>query len=453
MHGATTFNPLFWEKINPRKSKIAHLVIIGTKPDIIKQAPVILALEKTKANLVIGHTGQHFDDNLNQDAKEIFKITPDFNLNVSGSIYQKIRQIIERLGDIIRELKKRKITVIPYVHGDTTTANAASFACYMNLVPVVHIEAGLRSFNPKERILKTLLKSKKPDIKKYHALLLAPQNWEKGSVEPFPEQFNTRTVAPAAALHNAPLGLNKNNLTEEGFRRDRIFVCGNTVADAVEFALRQRNDAKRKYPRLEKGFIRFTVHRRENIGSRRRFKAIFDAMETLVRDGHAVLWLSHNANKHAVKSWGLDGRLKKLMKKYGNLVYSDRLWTYNENIQAMREAAVNVSDSGSEQEETNILRLPMVTVRFGSDRPETVWAGSNIVAPPINKEIILGAIRYAMENREMREAPVLYGRNVAEKITGRINELLRREKFFQWEHERFGLKLDNFWKQDKTEEF
>lgn len=450
---AITFSPFFWEKINPKKQKIAHLVIIGTKPDIIKQAPVILALKKTKANLIIGHTGQHFEDNLNQDAKEIFKFTPDFNLNINGSICQKISQIIERLGNIIWELKRRKIIIVPYVHGDTTTANAAAFACYMNTIPVVHIEAGLRSFNPKEKILKLLLKSKNPDIKKYHTLLLSPQNWEKGSVEPFPEQFNTRTVASTAALHNAPLNLNKNNLLEEGHRRDRIFVYGNTIADAVEFTLKQRNAINEKYPQLKKGFIRFTVHRRENINSRRRFKAIFDAMETLVRNKEIVLWLSHNANKYAVKSFGLEGRIKKLIKKYDNFIYSDRLWTYNENIQAMRYAVVNVSDSGSEQEEANILRLPMVTIRFGSDRPETIWAGSNIVAPPISKEIILGAIRYAIENQKMKEAPTLYGQNVAEKIIHKTEEILRREKFFQWEHERLGLKLGNFWKQDKIEEF
>jgi len=110
-------------------------------------------------------------------------------------------------------------------------------------------------------------------------------------------------------------------------------------------------------------------------------------------------------------------------------------------------AKLNVTDSGSEQEETNILKVPSVTVRFGSDRPETVWAGCNIVAPPISKKFLLAIIEGAESNPMLKKSPKLYGSNVSKKIVQEVDKIIKRDgNLFQWEHERYKFHKLKYWR-------
>lgn len=443
MHPDITFAPGFLKKFKRSRAQTMHLVMVGTKPDIIKQSPLVLELKRRKQCVVFGDTGQHYDHNLTRDAKELTGLTPDFNLHVRGELYEKIGRIIERFGQVLHALRGRGHTVIPYAHGDTTTAMALSAGAYMNEVPVVHVEAGLRSFTPRREIFDAVLTQFSFPL--YAATIRNARNWEKGSIEPYPEQYNTRTVAPSAAFHAAPTDTNRKNLLAEGFRADRIKVVGNSVADAVAIALSQKSDVFKEWPMLKNGFIRCAVHRRENVASRHRFSVIMETLMELAAQGRTILLVSHALTLGAVKEYGFYPKLKALKKKFPNFIFEERLLPYRDNIHACTKAKLNITDSGSEQEEGNIMGFPTATARFGSDRPETVWAGGNIIAPPLAKSLFKAVILGACDNPALRRAPKLYGQQVTKKIVDEVMRIKRRERLFQWEHERFGFTEYDFW--------
>lgn len=418
-----------------------HLVLIGTKPDIIKQTPLVLELRRRKQLVILGTTGQHYDKNLTNDAWQLAGLKPDFDLRVRGTLYDKVGQIVARFGHVVDKLTETGKIVIPYAHGDTTTAMAVSAAAYMNETPVVHVEAGLRSFTPRKEIFDAILKHFSFPL--YKAALQDERNWEKGSLEPYPEQYNTRTVAPAAAFHAAPTAINKKNLLAEGFRQDRIAVVGNSVADSVLLALSGPSQIFKEYPVLKDGFVRFAIHRRENLGSRQRFGVIVSAVEQLIAKGEVVMLVLHHLTLMALKDYGHYEKLKKLAVRNANFIFEQKLLPYRDNVHALTKVKLNVTDSGSEQEEGNIMGFATATARFGSDRPETVWVGGNVIAPPISKGLFIAILEAQLQDLTLRKIPKLYGRNVVSKIADRIIKLSEREDLFQWEHERLGYSQFN----------
>ena len=433
-----TIHSNFLDELKKDNRQYVHLVMIATKPDIIKQAPIYLELKKREELVLLGHTGQHYDFNLSGGLQEEFGIIPDFNLNIDGALHQKISQIIGRLGDVLAEIKKMGKVVIPYVHGDTTTAMAASNAAYANEFAVVHVEAGIRTLTPKRKIFKEILK--KFNWENYYQNLQKRENWELGSIEPYPEQFNTRTTEPATGLYCAPVELDREFLINEGFRPERIKVVGNSVYDATMMAKKNAKQSTifNQYPLLKDGFIRFCIHRRENCTDQKRFTAIFEAMEKLVETGENILLISLYQTKSAIENFGLTERLD-AMKQKSNFIYSDVWPYYTDVIAAMQKSTVCATDSGSMQEEMNILGIPCVTLRFGSDRTETILAGANIIAPPIDSDLIVKIIEGAKNNETMQKIPNLYGENVSQKIIDEVLALTKEESLFCFEQNRLKL--------------
>ena len=437
-----------------KKDTVVHVVLIGTKPDIIKQAPLISELKKAGEYVLVIHSGQHYDWNLSGGLEEEFGITPDIDLGVKGTLYHQQSQIIERLGFIMEKLKKMGKKVIPYIYGDTTTAVAAGVASFTNLISTAHVEAGLRTMSPSKELLFTLLGNFK--VKEYFDALRQNSGWQKGSYEPYPEQFDTRAAAPSAGVHFAPTRLNADHLLQEGFPRERIFVVGNPVSDALDFALKRVKKSRifGKYPILEKGsIIRFCVHRRENISSFHRFKAIYDAMVTLIKEGRTILLISLGATEKALKNYKLKKETMELAKKHKNFVYSPVWPYYTDTVAAMLKCAVVATDSGSIQEETVMLGVPGAVLRFNSDRPEAIFAGGNILVPPIRSDVIVKIIREVADNKKlnkkMRQAPKLYGKNVSKQMVGIVKRAIRKEALFNlfelMEHDRLGLTELDFW--------
>ena len=442
-----------------RKEAVVHMVLIGTKPDIIKQAPLISALKKAGEYVLVVHSGQHYDWNLSGGLEKEFGITPDINLEVTGVLYNQQSQIIQKLGFIMEKLKKMGKKVIPYIYGDTTTAVAAGVASFTNLISTAHVEAGLRTMSPPKELLFALLENF--EVKEYFEALRQSSDWQKGSYEPYPEQFDTRAAAPSVGVHFAPTRLNADNLSQEGFPGERIFVVGNPVSDSLDFALKgiKKSRIFEKYPVLEKGsVIRFCVHRRENISSFHRFKTIYDAIVTLVKEGRTVLLISLGATEKALKSYKLKKQTVELAKKYKNFVYSPVWPYYTDTVAAMLKCAVVATDSGSIQEETVMLGIPGAVLRFNSDRPEAIFAGANILVPPMKSEIVVKIIREIADNKrlnhKMRQAPKLYGKNVSKKIVRIVKRAIRKESLFNlfdlMEHDRLGLTKLDFWKKGGT---
>ena len=174
------------------------LIIIGTRPEAIKMAPLARKLqEKREVKLILCSTGQHKE--LVFDALSDFGLRPDFDLGVMG----KRQNEATLFSYMIEEITSLLIQVTPdivLVHGDTLSATAASAACFFNKVPYGHIEAGLRSFNMQS---------------------------------PWPEEYNRKIISVGADLHFAPTNSARENLVSEGVDGNIVFVTGNTVIDAL----------------------------------------------------------------------------------------------------------------------------------------------------------------------------------------------------------------------------
>lgn len=437
--------------------EVINLVLIGTKPDIIKQFPLIAELKRQQKCVVIVHSGQHYDWALSGGMEEEFDIVPDFNLNVRGSLFEQQSQIIAKLGFILEKLRKMKKVVVPFTYSDTTTAVAGGIASYLNDYAVAHVEAGLRTMTPDDNILFSLLKG--CDVHDFYEKLRSRLVWHKGSYEPFPEQFDTRVSAPSAKVHFAPTDLNKEHLVAEGYDPARIFVVGNPVADAIRLVEKKNNPPTvfEKYPKLEEGnFIRFCVHRRENIISKHRFGVIIKAMISLVEKGENVLLISLGATEKALSEYGFKDRISLLAEKHRNFIYSGVWPYYGDVVAGMKKCSVVATDSGSIQEETNVLGIPGVVLRFNSDRPEAVFHGTNILAPPVKSEVVEKIISAVsadgdLRNR-MKKAYNIYGENVSQKMVGVINEFIKNEQLFNlFEHQRLGMDKLDFWEKGELQ--
>lgn len=456
--------PDFFDALAKAKDKNVHLILIATKPDIIKQVPLYKELKKRGHTAILGHTGQHYDENLSGGMLKEFGVQPDFNLNVRGAMHEVVSQIIGRLGWVIGEMKARGLTVIPYVHGDTTTAMAGANAGYCHGFASVHVEAGIRTLTPNYKSFKlralsdenshsSKLKAQSFDVVEWRKFLMERSNWLRGSQEPYPEQFNTRCAEAGTGIHLAPVELDKEFMLGEGFADDRIFVVGNSVVDATEEALEKaqiigsgrsaRVGIFEKYPQLEKGdFVRFCIHRRENCLSESRFKAIYGAMKALIEDGRNVLLISMIQTNLALERFGLKAELETLAKTHKNFILSPVWPEYGDVIAVMSRASVCATDSGSMQEEMNVLGVPCVTLRFGSDRSESAINGGNLIAPPTDSALIKAMIEYAWDNAEMRKAPKIYGKNVSSLCVDAVEKVLKQGTVFRAEEERLGA-IDN----------
>lgn len=445
MHKSTYITAAVLEKI--KEAHFVHIVTIGTKPDIIKQAPVYHELLNRGEVVLLCHTDQHYDYNYSGGVEQEFNLNVDIRMGISGDWPQKTVQMIERFSEILQAILDAGKVPIPYVHGDTSTASGISFASMLHKVSCVHVEAGIRTLTPKKEVYHRFNNSLRDgtfDWEEYFTTTKDIKNYSLGSIEPFPEQMNTRMTEPTSGYCAAPVELNKAQLIAEGIEPSKVEVVGNTIADATLRAIdsSKTSDIFTHYPMLADGdFIMMSIHRRENIYNRERFAAIMAALEKLVSDGFVVLFLSLLSTEDAIDKYGFRDDIDRMSTTYpDHFIYSKAWAIHKDVIAAMRKSSVVVSDSGGFQEEANIVGVPHVTVRFGSDRSELFFAGSNIPAPPINKEFIYEVVKGAYNNKMMASVPNQYGTEVAHKIVDGVMARLHKETgLLMTEEQRLGF--------------
>ncbi len=403
--------------------RLVHIVTIATKPDIIKQYPIYRELVARRELAVVCHTGQHYDHRYSGAMLDEFGLPVDIHLGIEGSLTTMAAQMIDSFGRVLAELRSFGLTPLPYIHGDTATSMAIGVASYLSQVACVHVEAGIRTITPRREVLAGFLADFRAgsfDFKEYAAAHRDPSTYEKGSREPFPEQFNTRVSDAGSGYHAAAVELARQNLLDEGFPADTVEVVGNTVVDATRQAQADARQATifEDYPQLRGGeFIRVCIHRRENTDDEQRFNVLFEAIEALVRAGRPVLFIRLFGTDAAIDRFGLRERLTALEKAFPETFISSEVWpNYRDVIAAMQECALVATDSGSMQEEMNILGVACVTLRFGSDRGETLLAGGNVLAPPVDTGFVVSVIEQAADRLRVDGAPNLYGDEVAAKI-------------------------------------
>ena len=427
--------------------RIVHIIAIATKPDIIKQAPVYTELKSRGANVLVCHTGQHYDENYSGAMLEEFGLEIHAHLAINGPLATKTAQIIERFSQVLETVTAAGLTPVPYIHGDTLTSMAVGVSSYLNRVACVHVEAGIRTLTPKGEIYRKFLADHAAgnfDWDEYLAAMRAEETYELGSREPFPEQFNTRVSEAATGFHAAPVELVRGFLLDEGFPPETIEVVGNSIVDATRAAVADAAKATifDTYPQLESGrFIRYCVHRRENTESAERFAALFEAMELLVRRGESVLLISLFGTEAAIDEHGFRDRLNALVDEFPETFIYSQVWpNYRDVVAAMLKCAVVATDSGSMQEEMNILGVPCVTLRFGTDRGESLLAGGNVLAPPVNAAFIADIIQHATNEETLRDVGNIYGETASESLVDEVFKRLDQDwGVFVTEEKRLGL--------------
>ena len=219
-----------------------HVVFIGTKPDIIKQYPVINELERRGLQVLVCHTGQHNEHATSGAMLEEFGLHVGLRFVMSDelSLGDRVAALITTANQLFSVAAESGHTLVPYIHGDTATSMGIGVAAYMNRVAAVHVEAGIRTLTPGPGFLlhhQAAAESGEFDWAAYHAAHRLESTYVRGSREPFPEQFNTRTSDAATGFHAAPVELDRRFLLDEGYPADAIAVVGNTVVEATLDAL------------------------------------------------------------------------------------------------------------------------------------------------------------------------------------------------------------------------
>lgn len=440
----------FWEDLKKNSKKYAHIIMIATKPDIIKQAPLYLELKRRGELVILIHTGQHYDFNLSIWVIEEFWMCIDINLNIFWTIHKKYSLIVERLWDILVEINKKYNKIpIPYVHWDTMTATTADKASFLNKFSVVHVEAGIRTFTPNKIFYHKLFRKYNKwefNWNKYYKQLQNFKIYETWSIEPYPEQFDTRWIEASTWLFAVPVEIYKKTLEKEWFSKDLIKVVWNTIVDAIKISKTKIKNSKafEIYPNMKwKPFIFITIHRRENTEKKERFLSIFYAIKKLIIEWIYVCFLWLYASEFAIDNYWLRNEIEELKVKYkNNFAYWPALAHHSEVIDMISKAWAVVTDSWSMQEEANIVWVPCITIRFWSDRTETILAWNNIIAPPVNSNLIVDIIKWAIWNKKMIWKN-LYWNNVSKKIVNEVLGVLKKEwKLFRFDDER--LKLEKF---------
>ena len=357
------------------------LSIIGTRPEAIKMAPVIRALQNDpQINSCVCSTGQHTD--LLTPILDFFDVKPTFNLNTMAagqSLSSLTAKIIVQVNEVLEQYKPDFILV----HGDTTTAMAAALAGFYNQINIAHVEAGLRT---------------------------------KEINNPFPEEMNRRFISKISSLNFAPTKGAFQNLIDDQINEEKIFITGNTVVDALMFTKSKLETSKKiKRNRRDKNIL-VTCHRRENAEY---YSEIFEAIKEISQFQNVSVTFPVHPNPRvrdcAFEILGGQANVK-LINPLG----------YIDFVSLMMEQDLILTDSGGIQEEAPSLGIPVLVMRNETERPEAVEAGTAFLVGNRKHDIVRLASKHieatqTQDHIKLRANP--YGDGTAAiKITEKLKE-------------------------------
>lgn len=339
------------------------LIVVGTRPEAIKLAPVIFSLRARKdATVIVLSTGQHRE--MLEQALGVFGITPDISLGVMRQ-GQTLAELTARLIQALDETMKCESFDIVVGQGDTTTAFTSALVAFYKKIPFAHVEAGLRT---------------------------------RDMAAPWPEEMNRRLISPISRWSFAPTNWSRMNLLSEGIDEKTIFVTGNTVVDALLWVRKKHSEVNPSMKLLaqrygiptkfedqylsssESRLILVTGHRRESFGEgfARICKSISDLVER--HDNVGVLYPVH-----------LNPSVRNMV--YDRLGNNERIClipptSYEDFIILMDRSYIILSDSGGVQEEAPTLGKPLLIMREVTERPEGVAAGTSVLVGTNTEKIL-----------------------------------------------------------------
>lgn len=344
---------------------IKVLVVLGTRPDAIKMMPVCAALKSDPAfKTKILVTAQH-RQMLDQVLK-VFSIHSDYDLDIMEESQTLFHITGETLHKMEKVLRQEKFDIV-LVHGDTTTAFAASLSAFYQRIPVGHVEAGLRSFDMEN---------------------------------PYPEEANRVLTDAVSTLHFAPTATARNNLISQQCKPDNIFITGNTVIDALKEALKKPDVfTSKKLKHLQEELrdpsirmILLTAHRRENFG-----KPLHDICSAIKR---IALEFSYVRIVYPVHlNPNVRRPVYRILENIRNVILIKPV-DYLTFARCMQLSYCVVTDSGGIQEEAPSLGKPVLVLRKVTERPEAVQAGTVRIAGTA-KNTIYQEIKNLLLNRRL----------------------------------------------------
>ena len=352
-------------------------IAFGTRPEVIKIALVYFELKRRGIDVLLIATAQHRE--MMDMMLEVFKIKPDVDMNIMVH-NQTLNYVASEVFKKMEEVFKEKKVDILLVQGDTTTAMASAMAAFHMGIKVGHIEAGLRSGRIRD---------------------------------PFPEEMNRRVIDTFADYAFAPTKRAKENLEREGVERERIFVTGNTVVDAL-------NMISKNIPKVkENDYILVTMHRRENIG--KNMEDVLKALKDFSKEvGIKIVFPVHKNPKVREIVFKILGNCKnaELMEPVN----------YLEFLKLLKFCRFVVTDSGGVQEEAPSFGKFVVVVRNTTERPELIESGWGTLAGTSVEEV-KEALKMALNfSKSGRKNPFGDGR-----ASERIVDILTKGKTEEFE--------------------
>lgn len=331
-------------------------VVLGTRPEIVKFSPIIRELKRKHSDYFILHTGQHYSYTMDKVFFEQLELpNPKYNLGVGSGFHG------EQTGKMligIEKILQDEVPDIVLVEGDTNTVLAGALAAAKLGIKVGHVEAGLRSYD-----------------------------------RTMPEETNRVLTDHCSDFLFAPTQKSTENLLSEGIAKERVFTVGNTVVDAVGQNLLIANSKTHvlKDLNLADGeFILATAHRQENVDDKERFSGLILGLQLVQRKfGVPLVYPIHPRAKKQLDLFGIDTAGLMLIEPLDYLAF----------LQLESKAKLVLSDSGGVQEEACILRVPCVTIRDNTERPETLEAGSNTLAGTKPENILKAANKMCFVQR------------------------------------------------------
>jgi UDP-N-acetylglucosamine 2-epimerase (non-hydrolysing) len=366
------------------------LVVAGTRPEVIKLAPVLLQLKQRGIEHLFVTTGQHYDYLLFKKFIEDLSLdVPEFNIEV-GSATPAIQTGKAMMG--IEDLVKSEQPDVVVVEGDTNSVLAVALAAVKQKIPVAHVEAGLRS-------------------------------WDRT----MPEEINRILADHCSELLFAPTEASALNLVNEGIPPSKIHIVGNTIVDATLSNIKRSQGTSKENERFMGDYFLLTLHRAENTDDPEKLESIFSALKEINRD---IVFPIHPRTSKTIEGTGLE-RLLALDK-----IHVIPPVGYLDFLTLLKNAYAVLTDSGGVQEEAITLDVPCLTLRYNTERPETVWAGGNVVVGTAKEKILETAA--LLEDSEvyekMKNAQNPYGDGRAGK---RIVDLLVKK------HEKGKLQVES----------
>jgi UDP-N-acetylglucosamine 2-epimerase (non-hydrolysing) len=357
--------------------------ILGTRPEIIKMAPIIDEISKRGIDQIVLHTGQHYDKEMSDNFFKDLEIpTPDYNIHVgSGTHGKQTGLMMKGIEEVLLDEKPD----IVLVQGDTNAVLAGALVASKLHIAIGHVEAGLRSFDMT-----------------------------------MPEEVNRRAADVTSTMYFIPTEQSAINLLAEGFSHKNLIITGNTVVDAcfrhLEIA-KKRGFEEKSLADLDienmDNILTLTMHRAENVDVKERVTNIIGALKEL--DQMNIVFPIHPRTKNTLENFGLFDELNDL-----EHVHIIKPLGYLDFLLLTSKSTLILTDSGGLQEEAITLDVPALTLRYNTERPETVTAGGNILVGSDKEAILENAFKIISDKEfadKMKKAPNPYGMGDSAKLT------------------------------------